>query len=162
MNQFQFVVLAAFLALVGRLVAIEYRRCREKNERKKVDTHERLKSLQAKMENFYAPLSGNLTLFHVEYRERSKREVIDPFLKKYSIQDKYPVMASERLSELFDRYFCMGEMDIRREHGNPDDKWEALLDEIKKTIQVDYEKLKKDIARARELLRDPAIEGKFV
>ncbi|MBA7494746.1 hypothetical protein ES702_05323 [subsurface metagenome] len=140
----------------------EYRRWREKNEREKVGIREHIRLLRAKMDKFYSPLFGNLTIFHVGDRERTKMESIDPFMRKYLIRDKYPTMASERLSELLDRYFRMGEIDIRREHGKPDDKWKALLDEIRETIQVDFEKLQKDIARAREISRDTAIEGKFV
>jgi len=162
MNDLVLLGIGAVVGIISTIITYEYSRWREKNEREKVPIREHIRLLEAKMESFYAPLFGKLTIFHVGDRERTKREVIDPFLKEYSIRDKYPTMASKRLGKLFDRYFSMDEIDIRREHGKPDDKWEALLDEIKKTIKVDFEKLKKDIARTRETLRDRAIEGKFV
>jgi len=117
----------------------------ETDPRRGRKTLEHVRFLREKMEKFYGPLFLNRNIFHVGDRERTKREFIDPFLRSYGIRDKYHTMASDNLRGLLDRYFRMGEVDIRIESGKPDDKWKALLDEIKETIKVDYEKLKREI-----------------
>ena len=123
---------------------------RARDEREK----ERLRLLRVKMDNFYGPLFRNLPKFHVGDRERTKRDFIDPFMRKYLIRKKYNTMASERLRELLDRYFRFTEANIRSEYGKPNDKWKALLDEIRETIKVDFEKLKEEInTRALTLLQ---------
>ncbi len=130
---------------IGALLTIfayEYGRWRGNNEREKRKILERIQLLREKMDDFYSPLFVNLTKFHVGDREKTKREFIDPFMRKYLIREKYHTMASDRLRKLLDRYFRITEADIRMEHGKPDDKWKALLDDIRETIQVDFEKLK--------------------
>ncbi|MCW4048359.1 MAG: hypothetical protein NWE89_01350 [Candidatus Bathyarchaeota archaeon] len=139
MVDFVSIGIGAFLVIF----AYEYRRWRE-NEGGKRRILEDIRLLREKMDDFYGPLFGNLTIFHVGDRERTKREFIDPFLSEHFIRDKYHTMASDKLRELLDRYFDMGERDIRMEHGKPDDKWKALLDEIRETIQIDFEKLKNE------------------
>ena len=109
--------------------------------------------LKNRLDEFYGPLFGNLTTFHVGDREMTKREFIDPFLNKYSIRDKYNYLASNRLKELLDRYFSFAEADIRMERGKTDDEWKALLDEIKASITEDFKVLKQ---RYYELVGPPA------
>lgn len=90
--------------------------------------------LKEQLEGLYSPLLANRDLFVEGNYENTKETVIDPFMKKYQIKEKYEYLASNRLRPILREYFKLTSIDIKMNRDN----WKELMKRMRGCIDSDF------------------------